>query len=968
MAASTTRTRRSPMQPERSPTPSFHRHCPYRSTNSSTLLPDKRTNRWSSRAKPRRASASWRRCTKPLETVSGRNLRSRFCNFSTPCLKRCWSILVVLLSVGGWCIGAAPRAEARQTAGTAVSRKAMELLKAECFACHNEEKKKGRLVLTSREALLKGNDEGVVVVPGKPDSSRLTRALLADADPHMPPKKQLTDAQIQVLRDWIKGGLVWDAKALAEAEANPAPVELAALPASYQPVIALALSPDGKRLAVGRGGTVVVHDASQTNFPVLAQLEAHRDAIQAMAWSPDGRWLASGAFRRLVLWDIASFKLEREWTNGLAGRVTGIQFAPDGKALALAEGVTGQSGFLRLIDTTESKIGASWRAHGDTIYGMDFSRDGTQLVTAGGDKLIKVWELASGKELARLEGHTAQVLSVAFNTNATQVVSGGTDKEIRVWDIRTREKIVSLGSHSAGVTSVAWPGDGKVILAATDGGVVSSYTNLKVHTGEQSSNGGDEKKIGDANETVLCIATTPDGKTIFAGSHDGVVHVWNSERELLAKLMPATNMIAFSAAPPFLNGPSKVPKLVSSDLKSVIQDAKSIRASSRRLLQTGSIMSLTAEPKEIHLSADAPQHGVLISAQTADGFDVDITDRVGFSPSRRAPFEVREKGELRALRPGAGTLIASFGRRHIEIPIRIEARAIGGSDSSSVFEPPPVSFLRDVLPALSKAGCNAGACHAKAEGQNGFKLSVFSYDPKSDYAHIVKDARGRRVSPAAPDESLIIKKPTATIPHEGGLRFERGSETHQLLARWLREGMAYSVTNEPALQRLVVFPKERRYRKGATQRLLVQAHYSDGSVREVTRLAAFDSNDKETATVDEHGVVTVGTLTGQGVVVARYAGLVADAHIMVPADRVLPEAQYAASPHYNFIDGLAYAQFQRLGLLPSELCNDAEFLRRASLDAIGVLPTPDEAREFLNPRSSRGNEAHDFKSEIRNPK
>ena len=262
------------------------------------------------------------------------------------------------------------------------------------------------------------------------------------------------------------------------------------------------------------------------------------------------------------------------------------------------------------------------------------------------------------------------------------------------------------------------------------------------------------------------------------------------------------------------------------------------------------------------------------------------------------------------------------------------------------------SFIRDVLPALSKAGCNAGSCHAKAEGQNGFKLSVFSYDPRSDYAHIVKDARGRRVFPAAPDESLIIKKPTTAIPHEGGLRFERGSETHQLLVRWLREGMAYSVTNEPALQRLVVFPKERRYHKGAVQRLLVEAHYSDGSIRDVTRLAAFASNDKEITAVDEHGIVAIGALTGQGVVVARYAGLVADAHILVPADRLLPEAQYAALPRNNFIDNLAYAQFQRLGLLPSELCTDTEFLRRASLDAIGLLPTPKEVREFLETATS----------------
>jgi hypothetical protein len=749
--------------------------------------------------------------------------------------------------------------------------------------------------------------------------------------------------------------------------------------------MALALSSDGKRLAVGRGGSIVVHDASQTNFPVVAQLEAHRDAAQALAWSPDGRWLASGAFRRLVLWDAESFKPEREWTNGLTGRITAIKFSPDGSKLALADGVAGQSGYLRLIDTTENKITASWRAHGDTIFDLDFSRDGTELVTAGGDKLIKVWELASKKELARLEGHTAQVLGVAFNTNATQVVSGGADKEIKVWDIKTREKIISLGSHSARVTAVAWPGEGKVIVAATDGGDVSSYTNLKAHTGEQSSSGGDEKKIGDANETVLSLATTPDARTIFSGSHNGLVHVWNSEGKLVARLTLATNAVALTDASGSDERSSRRKEALTSIPKKPTAP-EPINASSRpprdragRLPPLGSVVSLSAEPEEIHLSVDAPRHGVLITAHTSDGFEVDVTDRVKFSTNRRSPFEAGERGEVRALRPGDGTLIASFVRQRVEIPVKIEqqedaidsdalpgppTRSRDGGTTLSPSErgegrgegrvgtrppltPSPVSFVRDVLPALSKAGCNAGACHAKAEGQNGFKLSVFSYDPRSDYAHIVKDARGRRVFPAAPDESLIIRKPTTAIPHEGGLRFEPGSETHQLLFRWLREGMAYSVTNEPALQRLVVFPKERRYHKSATQRLLVQAHYSDGSIRDVTRLAAFDSNDKEIATVNEHGIVTIGTLTGQGAIVARYAGLVADAHILIPADRLLPEAQYAALPKNNFIDGLAYAQFQRLGVLPSELCTDVEFLRRVYLDAIGVLPRPDEVREFL---------------------
>src|ERR1051326_4494313 len=274
-------------------------------------------------------------------------------------LQHRWARLVFLCA-GAWCVAspgdaASPDATTRRPAGSDVSRRAMLILKTECFACHNVEKKKGGLLLTSRETVLKGNDEGAVVVPGKPDSSRLLKALSAGADPHMPPKKQLTEAQVKVMRDWIKGGVAWDARALADNDADAPPVTLAALPASYQPVLALAVSPDGHRLAFGRGGSVLVHDAWQTNFPVLAQWEAHRDAVQALAWSPDGRWLASGGFRRLALWDTGSFKLERAWTNGLAGRVTAIKFAPDGKTLALADGVIGQSGYLRLLEIGERR-------------------------------------------------------------------------------------------------------------------------------------------------------------------------------------------------------------------------------------------------------------------------------------------------------------------------------------------------------------------------------------------------------------------------------------------------------------------------------------------------------------------------------------------------------------------------------------------------------------------------------------
>ena len=812
----------------------------------------------------------------------------------------------------------------------------MRLLKAECFSCHNQEKKKGGLVLTSRARLLEGGDNGIVAVPGKPDGSLLAKALLKDADPHMPPKKQLADAQIKVIRDWIKRGLVWN-KAALEEEEPVTPVRLTALPSSYQPALALALSPDGGKLAVGRGGSVVIHDASQTNLPVLAQIEAHPDAVQSLAWSGDGRRLASGGFRRLALWNGESFKLEREWTQGLAGRVTAVRFSVEGGQLLLADSVGGQGGFLRLFNLADGKLVASWRAHDDTIFDLDLSRDGKRLVTAGGDKLIKVWDIASRKELARLEGHTAQVLAVAFNTNATQIVSGGADKQLKVWEVETHHATSSLGKHSSAISAVAWRDDDKVIVASTDGGAVFSYKKLKAHTGNESSESGEERKLGEAGDTVQCIAVPSDAKTIFAGTHDGLVQVWRSEGKLLTKLSPSTNATTTTVA--------AQSNVRSSRRQEALTTPSVIRASSRRLLLGKDVVSLTAEPKEIHLQADAPRHGLLVTAQTADGFALDVTTEARLSATRSAPFEITAAGEVLAKGPGEGTVTAQFNGKRIEVPVKVHG--VGEAGSSAKMAPPPVSFLRDVLPALSRAGCNAGACHAKPEGQNGFKLSVFSYDPKSDYHEIVKEYRGRRVFPAAPDESLLIKKPTTAMPHEGGLRFERGSDTHQMLVRWMREGMAYSLTNEPALERIAAFPKERRYRQGATQRLLVQAHYSDGSIRDVTRLAKFDSNDKEVATVDERGTITVGTLTGQGVVVARYMGLVADSQILVPADHLLPEARYTSLPKNNFIDELGYAHFQRLGLFPSELCTDAEFLRRASLDAIGVLPTPEEVREFL---------------------
>ena len=257
------------------------------------------------------------------------------------------------------------------------------------------------------------------------------------------------------------------------------------------------------------------------------------------------------------------------------------------------------------------------------------------------------------------------------------------------------------------------------------------------------------------------------------------------------------------------------------------------------------------------------------------------------------------------------------------------------------------SFVYDVLPMLSKAGCSAGPCHAKPEGQNGFKLSVFNSDPAADFNQIVKSGRGRRVFPAAPDESLLLLKPTMTVEHGGGQRIEPGSTEYQLLIAWIRAGMIYERTNEPALVQIVIAPHQKSYKKGAAQQLRVTAKYQDSSSRDVTALTHFVASDKEIANVDDSGLVRLGRVSGESAVIARFMGFVDAARVTVPADDLLPEEKYAALPRNNFIDDLAWDHFRKLGLFPSEPCTDAEFLRRSTLDTIGELPTAEEARAFL---------------------
>ena len=265
---------------------------------------------------------------------------------------------------------------------------------------------------------------------------------------------------------------------------------------------------------------------------------------------------------------------------------------------------------------------------------------------------------------------------------------------------------------------------------------------------------------------------------------------------------------------------------------------------------------------------------------------------------------------------------------------------------SGTQEPRHLNFENDIVPILGKFACNASGCHGKAEGQNGFKLSVFGFDPPADYRALTQESRGRRVFPAAPERSLLLRKASGGAPHGGGVRITNDRPEYETLRRWIGEGLPLGSKDDPTVAKIELTPRERTFGLGQSQQLRVVATMSDGRQIDVTRLARFQSNHDALASVTEEGLVTAGQTPGVVAVMASFMGQVDVLHVIVPRPETI--ADYPKVAEHNFIDGPVYRRLKQLNIIPADLCSDADFLRRAQIDLIGTLPTAEEARRFLN--------------------
>lgn len=350
--------------------------------------------------------------------------------------------------------------------------------------------------------------------------------------------------------------------------------------------------------------------------------------------------------------------------------------------------------------------------------------------------------------------------------------------------------------------------------------------------------------------------------------------------------------------------------------------------------------SIVLLPSKVRLNGPFSRQQMIIERSTDNLFGGQITNNMTLQSSD--PKILRIEGTtVVPLTNGTTTVTAKSGAQTATAEVTVTAME----------KPFDWSFRNHVQPVLAKMGCSAGACHGAAAGQNGFKLSLRGYDDEGDYLTLTRQALGRRIVPSDPGRSLFLLKPTTAVPHKGGKRFDTDSLEYRILSEWIAAGTPGPKKEDPRIEKIEILPQQTVLKPKMSQQLVVRAWFSDGHTEDVTRWAKYTSANESVAQIGEQGNVTVSGF-GEGAITAWYLSRIAIATITVPYTNRVSNELFAKAPKRNFVDELVLQKLETLKIPPSPRCSDQDFIRRAFIDTIGVLPTAKETHDFLESHTS----------------
>lgn len=366
-----------------------------------------------------------------------------------------------------------------------------------------------------------------------------------------------------------------------------------------------------------------------------------------------------------------------------------------------------------------------------------------------------------------------------------------------------------------------------------------------------------------------------------------------------------------------------------------LYDKTPARSDAVALPQPQEVLALAVHPAKITLKGMDDAQQIIVTATLAGGRTQDLSGDVKYEIADAKVAHITASGRVLPVANGTTELRARYGDKVVKLPLSAVECDVNL----------PINFGNQIVPIFTKLGCNGGGCHGKASGQNGFKISLLGFEPEVDYVALVKEDRGgRRLFPAAPDQSLLLLKATGQLAHGGGKRMEVDSDEYKLIRRWIASGTPLGKPTDPVVTKIEIFPDHRILTRQNKQQFAVYAHYTNGAIEDITRRAQYETNDPEIATVEPSGLVRTQVQSGEAAIMARYAGHVTTFRATVPLGVMIPNYDFEAQ---TLVDRFTQKKWQELGLMPSELCSDDEFIRRVTLDITGSLPTPTRVLAFV---------------------